>query len=141
MIIPLQLVDENHPALHAIATPVQPEEMDALIAQFTDIRRFMVKHRGAGLAAPQLGVTKRFFVWQYGVVINPEIISRSPVVVSMAEGCLSYPMNAHAFVSRPKGVQVRYTDENKRIQEKFLTAMPARIFQHEFDHLNGITIY
>lgn len=139
--IKLKLVSDSHPLLRAVATPVLPEEIDELVAQVKPLRDFMVKAGGCGLAAPQLGCSKRWFVWTYGMCINPEIISRGRDVTVKLEGCLSFPGRGPVAVTRPRVISVRYTDENKKLQEKKLTGVPSTIFQHENDHLDGKVIY
>ena len=96
--------------------------------------------RGVGLAAPQIGISGRFFVMDAGdkvrKVINPEIVSFGSNQIEMDEGCLSLP-GVHRKVRRPKKINVRYTSETGEVIEEELKNLPARVFQHEFDHLNG----
>lgn len=104
---------------------------------------------GVGLAAPQIGVSKRVIVVEFGseddetfpkqlyVMVNPEIESRSDETVMGIEGCLSVPGVA-GEVARAEVVTVRGQDaEGKRIRVR-AQGWLARIFQHEVDHLNGI---
>ena len=137
----MKIVHSSHPLLRKPAEPVTPEEIDAVIADYRKALGLMFQNKGCGLAAPQLGISKRWFVWTYGLVINPSIHERSEVVGVALEGCLSFPDCPHRPVTRPVRIKVSYTDENKRVQEKELTGKPARIFQHEFDHLSGVVIY
>ena len=101
---------------------------------------FMRSARGVGLAAPQIGISGRFFVMDAGdkvrKVINPEIVSFGSNQIEMDEGCLSLP-GVHRKVRRPKKINVRYTSETGEVIEEELKNLPARVFQHEFDHLNG----
>ena len=55
----------------------------------------------------------------------------------MKEGCLSFPF-LFLSITRPKWVNVKYTDENGEIVEEYLHGMSARVFQHEYDHMEGI---
>lgn len=102
---------------------------------------FMRTNGGAGLAAPQIGIQKRFFVMnakdKVRKVINPEILSCGTATMEEFEGCLSIP-GIHKKVSRPRRITVRYRNELGEVIEEELKDYPARVFQHEFDHLEGI---
>jgi peptide deformylase len=67
---------------------------------------------------------------------NPVIKDLSEETVLMKEGCLSYPF-LFLSISRPKWVNVQYSDENGETVEEYLHGMSARIFQHENEHMNG----
>jgi peptide deformylase len=101
---------------------------------------------GIGLAAPQVGVSRRLLVMdcvkEEGaaprpmVLINPEIIWESPVLGTYEEGCLSIP-EQYADVTRPAEVEVAWTGlDGKRHQERF-DKLWATCVQHEIDHLDG----
>jgi peptide deformylase len=109
---------------------------------------------GAGLAAPQLGISKRICVVRrfdleetrsknnrviYEVLINPEIIYASKELSYEWEGCLSVNHGElWAYISRPKHIKVKYYDRSG--SEKIVEARDyqSHIFQHEIDHLDGI---
>ncbi len=102
-------------------------------------------HKGVGIAAPQVGINRRLFLIQrfdmegkpFETIINPEIIAFSDSLHARIEGCLSIPI-IRDTVTRPWMIEVKYQDlKGKVIQEK-LDGFTARIFQHEFDHLNGV---
>lgn len=109
------------------------------------LKEYILEHDGLGMAAIQLGVQKRLFVmrkpWNSDnllVVINPEIVNvhgKSKKV----EGCFSLPMpdNMGAYVERPSQIDVRYLDKAGETHEDTLFGMDARVFLHEFDHLQG----
>lgn len=101
----------------------------------------MYKLDGVGLAAPQLGIAKAFFVMDDGesfrVVINPEIKSFFGENKRLEEGCLSVP-GIYADIERPEGIKVVYQNEEGKIIEEELHENASRIFQHEYDHLEGI---
>ena len=113
----------------------------------------MYLYDGVGLAAPQVGISLRFFIMDSRenegdsltankekgkkVVINPEIIEFLGEEVSFEEGCLSIP-DIFEDVVRPEGVKVRYQDLSGNNIEEELHGYQARIFQHETDHLDGI---
>ncbi len=96
---------------------------------------------GVGLAAPQVGLSLRIFVMDWGEgplkVVNPEILEFSEEKVVDEEGCLSLP-DIFEDVERSKWVKVRFQDEKGNIHERIFEDYPARIFQHEYDHLEGI---
>jgi peptide deformylase len=106
---------------------------------------------GVGLAAPQIFESKRIIVvaskptsrYPYAptmpatVMINPEFVPLSDVTIKDYEGCLSIP-SIRALVPRYQSIRVSYTDlEGQRLEVDF-EGFIARVFQHEFDHLNGL---
>jgi peptide deformylase len=107
---------------------------------------------GVGIAAPQIHHSVRIFIMcskpntRYPnaplmapiAIINPEILHYSTEKVKDWEGCLSVP-SMRGLVSRHAQITVRYFDQQGNEQQKKLTGFIARIFQHELDHLNGIT--
>ena len=105
----------------------------------------MAKYGGLGLAANQLGLPYRMFVMgghpeiengKVRCVFNPLVNDFSEESVLLKEGCLSFPF-LFLPIKRPKWVSVKYTDENGEEVEETLHGMPARIFQHENEHMNG----
>ena len=105
---------------------------------------FMRKNHGLGMAAPQIGVSRRLFVMetdgQRRACFNPEIISASEDLTDLPEGCLSFP-GEECTIKRPRTVTVRYQTVTGDWVEETLDGMTARCFQHELDHLNGITMH
>jgi peptide deformylase len=112
------------------------------------MRFLMNKNEGVGLAAPQIGVNYRLFIYEWDkefkVCINPEILSYSEQTDTFNEGCLSI---SRRFFPLHRSIQVitRYTEIDPETKEwntiiKTLEGYEARIFQHETDHINGITI-
>ena len=122
-------------------------ELDKLVE---DMFATMYASQGVGLAAPQIGKDIRLFVADgtpfedvdptakdfKRVCINPEIVEESDMEVLMNEGCLSVP-GIHEDVYRPEEVTIRYLDLDFVEHEEHLTGWPARIVQHEYDHLDG----
>lgn len=98
-----------------------------------------------GLAAPQVGIYKRFFVMknQRGLppwlVINPEMKPQSPKRGTFVEGCLSYPGETFR-VKRYKQILASWTNENGEKSYTKMSGKEAQVFQHELDHLDGVTI-
>jgi len=141
----MHLVDSEK--IELITTPVVNEFE---ICWWYDFGKNMIEfcdsQNGIGLAAPQVGVYKRIFVmctngvWK--VVMNPAILSTSDRKVRGIEGCLSYPGRLF-FVDRFDCVHVGYTTKvNHRVEwvEERLDGMDAIVFQHEYDHLFGLTV-
>ncbi|MEA2088580.1 MAG: peptide deformylase [Patescibacteria group bacterium] len=108
-----------------------------------DMTETMQKYNGAGLAAPQVGVSKRIIIANDGnedlAIINPKIVKKSWRKQKDKEGCLSLP-GLEVEINRSKKIiasGISYSGKKIRIEAKDLM---ARILQHEIDHLNGILI-
>tara|TARA_Y100001963_G_scaffold120790_1_gene168896 strand:+ start:95 stop:532 length:438 start_codon:yes stop_codon:yes gene_type:complete len=104
----------------------------------------MFHYNGVGLSANQIGIEERAFVMMIDIesqetitCFNPRIIKESNDEVVMEEGCLSYP-ELFLEISRPSNIIVKYEDEGKKIIKRRLKGYIARIFQHEYDHMEGI---
>ena len=106
--------------------------------------RVMNREGGIGLSANQVGVRQRVFVMKYqGEEIacwNPEIISRSDGMVSFDEGCLSFP-GEFCNIARPADIEVLYYNCVGKPFQRRMSGIESRCFQHELDHLNGITMW
>lgn len=134
----LKLRFYGDPILRKIAKPVQSGSLTkALLDEMTEI---MYTRDGVGLAAPQVGISKRFFMYDIGeklnIIINPEIIEKSAEVAIAQEGCLSIP-DVYDEISRAVKIVVKYEDQNGTLHTEELVEYEARVFQHELDHLNG----
>lgn len=102
--------------------------------------------KGIGLAANQIGVLQRVMIVTFNVntkkkhkivpMINPEIVEYGKSVISYEEGCLSLP-GEYGKVTRPQKVKVRWQNEKGNWCEKKLEGWDARVFLHEYDHLEG----
>ena len=111
-----------------------------------DMLETMYNAPGVGLAAPQVGITKRIIVVDCArtdeppspyKMVNPELIGSSKEEVINEEGCLSLPGH-YADVTRPSTARVRYLDENGNQQIMDTEGLLAVCIQHEIDHINGI---
>lgn len=95
---------------------------------------------GVGLSANQVGLDMRVFVMGLGetkiAVFNPEILEYSDTEELFNEGCLSYP-GIMLGIKRPTKITATYQDENGQIINQEFNGLTARIFQHEYDHMNG----
>lgn len=107
------------------------------------------RRQGIGLASPQIGFQYRIFVMDnrsLGVkgssaFIDPEILSMSAETDIQKEGCLSFPSLIDIPVERSLSIQISAFDVKGNEFTELLKGMAARCFQHEFDHLNGITLW
>jgi peptide deformylase len=114
---------------------VGPVERMLIAAMFET----MVACKGVGLAAPQVGINEQIFVVDTGkeifAAINPKIIKSAGSEV-MEEGCLSIP-RVLVDVKRAKTLWVEFVDQENRHIRAQLTGLTAKVFQHEYDHLQG----
>jgi peptide deformylase len=128
-------------------TPDYPE----LKKLIDDMWITLAEAEGVGLAAPQIGKNIRLFIvdctpWGEDdptladykrVFINPEIYEESEETSLFEEGCLSLP-GLHENVRRPVAIRMRYLDENFVEHDEEFTGKPARVIQHEYDHIEGL---
>ncbi|HHS13253.1 MAG TPA: peptide deformylase [bacterium] len=131
-----------HPVLRRNAARV--EEIDSEVRSLIDeMAEIMYLDDGIGLAAPQIGVSRRIIVVDAGEglrgVINPEIIEQNDEFESMEEGCLSLP-GIRVPVSRPRTIRVHGQDVSGEAVVLDLEGLMARVYQHEIDHLDGVLI-
>lgn len=125
------------------------KEIDPTDVQYAEIIEdmFETMHNanGAGLAAPQIGLSIRIVVIEEelpygelfkGVFINPKIISTSEKANYIQEGCLSFP-GISVWVKRPETCFVSWYDQDGKFYEEEFSGIKARIIQHEIDHLDG----
>ncbi|CAK9882938.1 unnamed protein product, partial [Sphagnum jensenii] len=154
---PLQVVLYPDPRLRAKNKIINvfDEKLQQLVQEMFDI---MYKTDGVGLAAPQVGVNVRLMVYnpvgergqgEEYVLVNPQIVKYGKNQDVFAEGCLSFPTfgsdpkkapTIEADVERPKSVRVEAQDIKGKKFAMTLKEWQARIFQHEYDHLEG-TLY
>jgi peptide deformylase len=146
----LDICQLGHPSLRrgvATITDVQDPRLPRVIDQL-----LMKVHQanGVGIAAPQVGVNLALLIvasrptlrypnapkMEPTVMINPRIVSVAPDRIKDWEGCLSIP-GIRGQVPRHRSMVVAYVDRHGQPQEQTLTDFVARIFQHEYDHLEG----
>ena len=119
-----------------------------LLRTLDEMVSMMGEQNGVGLAAPQVGILSRFLVMMdpdtknVFRMINPQITSVSDDKCTMEEGCLSVlgadNLPVFSNVSRPESVTVEWTNENGERVGAQMSGLPARIVQHETDHLDGV---
>lgn len=149
----LPVAQRGDAILDLIAAPVAAQEFGSpwLQALAQAMQATMLERSGVGIAAPQVYVSKRVIIvasrpnlrypdapeMDAVFMVNPVILSMSEQTVWGEEGCLSVP-NERGRVARAQEILVRYsTLEGQQIEQQF-SGFPARIVQHEVDHLDGI---
>jgi len=137
----LKIVLWPDPRLRKVSQPIEKID-DTTAALATRMFELMREHHGVGLAAPQVGLNVRLFVTNPTgepgddhVYINPQL-SDAEDETDAEEGCLSLPgINAH--ILRSKSLKIRAQGLDGQWFEEKSDEFPARVWQHEFDHLNG----
>ena len=130
------------PALRAVALPVLDLD-DLLRRQIARMQERLDAAQGAGLAATQVGVLRRIFVFRMTiessieVAVNPRITAMSAERATFTEGCLSFP-GVVVSVDRPVAVRVACEDVDGRSRVLDAEGFGASLLQHELDHLDGI---
>ena len=140
----LKIIDYPDPRLRKASSAVK--SIDASLKALAErMLELMREHRGVGLAAPQVGVNIRLFVMNHSgdpkddrVFVNPEL-TEAEGAEEAEEGCLSLP-GINARIVRDKTIRLRATDLEGNLIDQVESGYIARIWQHEFDHLNGTLI-
>jgi peptide deformylase len=138
----LEIVEYGDPVLRERARPVKQVTMRIRVL-VERMLKAMKEANGIGLAAPQVGVSRRILVVSLDnkdyVLINPEIVSLEGCAVD-TEGCLSFP-SLQGDVARAQRVVVRALDRHGKPFEIEAENLLARVFQHEYDHLDESTLH
>ncbi len=141
----LEIIKFPAPILRQPARPFERVDEDVR-RLLDDMLETMYDAPGIGLAAPQVGVSRRALVMDIArddapkaplFMINPEIIERGDEGRTHEEGCLSLP-ELFAEVERPASCRVRYLDRDGRAQEIVCEGLLSTVVQHEVDHLDGV---
>jgi peptide deformylase len=142
----------GHPILRKIAEPVPDIQSEKIQMTIKHMMECVKEAGGVGIAAPQMYINARIFIlcskpnkrypdapsMEPTAIINPEIIEMSNDMVTDWEGCLSVP-SMRGLVPRHQQIKVRYYDQKGSENIEELQGFVARIFQHELDHLDGLT--
>jgi peptide deformylase len=155
----LKVARLGHPVLRKKASPIPAAEVGSTRIQtlIDDMFETMAEYAGIGLAAPQVHESLRLFVagvrsgdvvtpmtddtdMPFIALINPEVMPIGEDVDSGWEGCLSIP-DIRGKVERPSVVRVRALDRTGRRIEITAHGLPARVIQHELDHLDGVLFF
>ena len=126
---------------------LENEITEELLKDIKSALKGCLAYDGVGISANQLGINKSFFLIRedgenFKIYINPKIHSMSQEKLKEKEGCLSVPRYS-LLVERSNQIKTSWQEieNNKLIKiEKVLTGFDARVFQHEFDHLQGLSI-
>ena len=129
-----------------LTTVMEPFDFDAQLGMTAesiaiDLTETCISNKGLGLAANQIGLPYRAFVLMSNPVFacfNPLIIHESDELIYLEEGCLSFP-NFFIKIKRPREIRVRFTMPNGLKRTEKFSGITARCFQHELDHLNGVS--
>ena len=147
MILPI--VAYGHPTLRKIAGDIEPGHpgLDELIDNMFET---MYQSEGVGLAAPQVNQSIRLFIIDASpyeqdhpefkgfkkIFINPHIIEESGEEWAFNEGCLSVPEIREDVMRKPR-IRIQYQDRDFNLYDEIYEGIPARIIQHEYDHLEA----
>jgi len=147
----LEVAQLGNPVLRQIAQPIDHSQHDHIQALIDQLLTTLATSNGVGIAAPQVAVSYRLLIvasrpnsrypnapfMRPTVMINPQIVDHSHVIVKDWEGCLSVP-GIRGLVPRYQDVEVEYINRAGQLTRQMLSNFVARIVQHELDHLNGL---
>lgn len=117
--------------------PIDPEKLAH------DMLDFMVKAKGIGLSANQVGFPYRVFTMRGEpsfACFNPKIVHKSDEVTYLDEGCLSFP-NVVCKIKRSNEVRLRFQTYSGAVTTKTFHGLTAKVIQHEMDHLDGVLFF
>jgi len=144
MTVPLNIFSLKNTALESICRSVDFADSKKNLNLAHKLIRTMIKEKGMGLAANQVGLDLRLFVMRvqdkFYHCFNPEILEYGDEQINLTEGCLSFT-GQFCEIVRPKKIQVRYYSAQGKETVEWLDDWAARCFQHELDHLNGLTMF
>ncbi|NET54536.1 MAG: peptide deformylase [Merismopedia sp. SIO2A8] len=140
----------GNPVLRQVAEPIYSVQDGWVQDLIDDLLVTLHRSNGVGIAAPQVSVSRRLVIvashpnerypdapqMEPTPMINPQVLHRSGQTIKEWEGCLSVP-GIRGLVPRSKSIEVAYTDRSGKRQKQQFSGFIARIFQHEFDHLEG----
>ena len=141
----MKIVAYPHPALRTKCKPL-PALDEGVRTSAARMLELMYKHEGLGLAAPQVALDYQMLVINFSgdaEQTDQELVAINPVIVETKgadkdrEGCLSFP-GLYQDIRRAKSVKVKYYTLAGELHEMTCSELPARIWQHEIDHLNGV---
>jgi peptide deformylase len=146
-----QISKLGDPVLRQVASPIEAIQSPEIQRLIDDLIETVRQSNGVGIAAPQVGESMQLMIvashptprYPHAptmapiALINPKILRHSMQMVKDWEGCLSVP-GQRGLVPRYLSVEVAYLDRTGQPQQIELTGFVARIFQHEYDHFQGI---
>jgi peptide deformylase len=133
------------PRLYEVSMPVEESDLPYLETWIADLDNVMNEirekyHFGRAIAAPQLGIMKRLIYMNIEspvIILNPAYTSMSEEKFEVWDDCMCLP-DLLVKVERHKEVSIKYLDENWQSRERVMEDDLAELFQHEYDHLEGI---
>jgi peptide deformylase len=145
------IIELENPILRQVALPILSVGDEKIQALIDDLLVTVKQANGVGIAAPQVAQSCQLMIvasrpnprypdapeMEPIAILNPRILSHSPEMVKGWEGCLSVP-GIRGWVPRYQAIEIEYCDRNGNLQKMEMTDFVARIFQHEFDHFNGL---
>lgn len=151
MVDTLNIIELGHPILRQTASAIANIQDDRIQTLIDQLLVTVKQSNGVGIAAPQVAQSSQLMIvasrpnprypdapeMEPTPMINPQILSHSTEMVKGWEGCLSIP-GIRGQVPRYQAIEIEYCDRNGNLQKRQLTDFVARIFQHEYDHFNGI---
>ena len=124
--------------LPEITAETEPESRQELLDNMVET---MKHYGGIGLSANQCGIPIRMFVFgdneNYIPCFNPKILEYGGPEMPIEEGCLTYP-GLFVKIYRPEWIVAQWEDENRELHKENFTELQSRVFQHEYDHMEGI---
>ena len=141
----MDLLPEDHPILHKepLSWIFDPPQADPQL-MYEIMLENMVYHHGLGLSANQIGMPVKVFAMRIDdsdmaiVCFNPEILKESKELVSMEEGCLSYPL-LYLKKRRPEEISVKYQNVDGNPVSANFEGLAERVYHNEMDHMKGKT--
>ena len=147
----ISIIQLGNPILRQKAEFVEDVHSDGIQKLIDDLLVTVKDANGVGIAAPQVAMSHRVFIvasrpnlrypnapkMEPTAMINPRIVDFSNELVKDWEGCLSIP-GIRGLVPRYQTIEVEYTDRYGKLRSQQLTDFVARIFQHEYDHFEGL---
>ena len=147
----LEIIELGHPILRQKARSIQTIQDDRVQTLIDNLIATVHQANGVGIAAPQVAESAQLMIvasrpnlryptapsMEPTPMINPRILAHSDEMVKGWEGCLSIP-GIRGNVSRYQAIEIEFFDRFGKLQKMEMTNFVARIFQHEFDHFNGI---
>ena len=136
------LLEPDHDLLKYPLPEITAETEPESRKEFLDNMVETMKHYGGiGLSANQVGIPIRMFVFgdneNYIPCFNPKILEYGKEEVAIEEGCLSYP-GLFVKIWRQEWIVAQWEDENRELHKENFTGLQSRVFQHEYDHMQGI---
>lgn len=136
----LTILEYPDPLLSQIAVAVELKEALQISERLIAVCKQVQWGNCVGMAAPQIGISKRVFVALGKVYINPWIVWRSKTKKTYFEGCYSLGKHAEYKIKRPNSIKLVWqTELGERVERRFY-GHEAEIIQHEYDHLEGLLI-